>query len=66
MVESVGLCLQRFPMNSLAYCFMSMGDSQVFPGQTSAKRPISKDSVLAKLKERRAALKLRLLNHANS
>lgn len=33
--------------------------SQVFPGQTSAKRPISKDSVLAKLKEKRAALKLR-------
>lgn len=38
--------------------------SQVFPGQTSAKRPISKDSVLAKLKEKRAALKLRLSNQA--
>lgn len=33
-------------------------DSQVFPGQISAKRPISKDSALAKLKEKRAALNL--------
>lgn len=40
-------------------------NSQIFPGQISAKRPISKDSVLAKLKEKRAALKLRSSNHGN-
>lgn len=53
----------EFPLHwSLPLLNRQNTHSQIFPNYSSAKRPVSKNSALAKIKERRAALKALNLN----